>query len=97
MGGLARRRERSAAKPQPPKTESWPDRIIEDWRPSVAFHMILSRHDSVCFVLMFCKKSSQAASKLKDRNRPASRSIQALPPNLRARRGVGQGIEISLK
>jgi hypothetical protein len=28
-------------------TESWPDRIIEDWHPSVAFRMILSRHNSV--------------------------------------------------
>jgi hypothetical protein len=64
---LARnRREHSAAKPQPEMTESWPDRIIEEWRPSVAFRMILSRHDSVCFVPLLCRESTQAASKWKD-------------------------------
>ena len=31
--------------------------IIEGWRPSVAFRIILSRHDSVCFVLLLCKES----------------------------------------
>jgi hypothetical protein len=40
--------------------------IIEEWRPSVAFRMILSRHDSVCFVPLLCRESSQAASKWKD-------------------------------
>jgi hypothetical protein len=28
------------------------DRIMEDWRPCIAFRIILSRHDSVCFVLL---------------------------------------------
>jgi hypothetical protein len=47
-------------------TESWPDRIIEVWRPSVAFRMILSRHDSVWFVRLLCRNSPPAAGKLKD-------------------------------
>jgi hypothetical protein len=57
---------RSEAKPQPETTESWPDRIIVDWCPSIAFRIILFRHDSVCFVLLLCKRFSQAASKLMD-------------------------------
>jgi hypothetical protein len=60
---------------------------MEDWHPSVAFRMILSRHDSVCFVLLLCRKSPYAASKLEDcsperKGRFAFFWFQALAPDL---------------
>jgi hypothetical protein len=58
-------------------TESWPDKITEEWRPSVAFRTILSRHDSVCFVPLLCGESSQAASKWKDCSTEDARQLVA--------------------